>query len=584
MTGIESATDEERSRAHAQAAVYMASLGPDHHADVLHHARAAGPDLATQELVELLDRTGELSLSIGAYHDAAELLAYADSVDQQGDYRVQVTRLCALAAAVDGMGRVDEARQHLARAVSLGTLANDHAMVARAAVLHALPVDWYAGDDRAAGFLRRAEGLRLDPVDAVAVMAARALVEMRIPLWETNGEQVAWITRPGVAQPLAHRALVQSADLDEPTRLLALLAWRGTHRGPDHLARRREVSREAFDLAQRLHHPSFQVDAGVWLAVDAAELGDRPTYDHTVALVHALAERDGNPRLRWRALTLVAGQALLNIDFETAEGARRRCAELVTKAHLPGWGASDLFMAGQMIVTRDDPDGLAMMTAISGEPVMQNPIAIAGVAYAHARVGDPLAARQLCHRALTRLDGESSLLLVATRLAATAVLLDDAPLRKRLIHLLTPYRDHGSVDSNGWWYDGPVDAWLALLHHANGNAGAAHSHTQRAFSVATAFRDQRTLERLAPLVGCGDHDHSQRPLTGREIEVLRLVAQGCTNAEIAEALNFSVSTIRQTLSSLYDRAGVRTRASVVAYARAGGLLDTSKGACGSDTS
>lgn len=154
----------------------------------------------------------------------------------------------------------------------------------------------------------------------------------------------------------------------------------------------------------------------------------------------------------------------------------------------------------------------------------------------------------------------------------------------RWFPLAASFGDHCSVDSNGWCYDGPVEAWLALLHHASGNTSVAHSRTQRAISVATAFGDQRTLKRLAPLMGSIDHDPSKGPLTAGEIAVLRMVAQGCTNAQIVGALNFSVSTIRHTLPSLYDRAGVRTPASVVAYARAGGLLDTTQGACSSDTS
>lgn len=571
MTGFSTFSDEQLT-VHAETARRLAAMGPDHHTEVLHHARLAGPALAAAELVELLDRTGELSLSIGAYDDAAELLAYADSVDISSDHGAIGRRLCRLAAAIDGTGRVDEARRHLARAVSLGTLGNDPALVAQAAVLYALPVDWYAGDERAAGFLLRAASLPLNPDESVMVTAARSLVEMRLPLWETGGEQVAWITRPGVAQPLADDALARSMDLDEQTRLLALLAWRGTHRGPEHLARRRAVSQEAFDLAQRLHHPSFQVDAGVWLAVDAVEAGDRITYDRTVALVRWIAERDGNPRLCWRALMLAAGRAMVDGDHGTAETVRQRCTELAATAHLPGWGAGDLFLAGQMIVTKDDPDGLAMMTLISGEPVMQNPIALAGVAYAHARVGDQDIARRLCHRALTRLDTESSLLLVCTRLAATAVQLGDQSMARRLIEVLTPYREHGAVDSNGWWYDGPVDAWLAQLHHLVGTAAATRSHAARAVAVARIMSDQRTLERISHLATHGDHLETPTPLNPRQRDVLRLVTEGLTNAEIAEALHFSVSTIRQTLSGMYDLMGVRTRTALVAAIQERGLM------------
>jgi hypothetical protein len=56
---------------------------------------------------------------------AAEVLGFADEVDLRGDFSASGCRLCSLTAAADGIGRVDTARLHLARAVSLGKLAND---------------------------------------------------------------------------------------------------------------------------------------------------------------------------------------------------------------------------------------------------------------------------------------------------------------------------------------------------------------------------------------------------------------------------------------------------------------------------
>lgn len=522
--------------------------------------------MGTDELVQLLDRTGALSLSIGAYSDAAALLRHADAVDTRGDHRASGERLCRLASALDGLGRVDEARSHLARTVSLGSLVGDPALTARAAVQYALPVDWYAGDDRAAGFLASALEQPLERADRVAVTAARALVDMRLPLWETNGQQVAWITRPNVAQPLAEQALAQSEGLNDEARLLALLAWRGTHRGPDHLARRRHISDEAFTLAQRLRHPSFQVDAGVWRAVDAVESGDRAAYDRCIGLVRWIAEQDGNPRLRWRALTLAAGQAMLDGDPGAAEAARRDAGRLADVAQLPGAAASEAFILGQRFISDDDLDGLAVMTKLGGEPIMQNPIALAGVAYAHARVGDPGVARSMVVRSLQRLDAESSQLLATTRLAATAVLLDDDELVRRLIAMLLPYREHASVDSNGWWIDGPVDAWLALLYRASGNRSATLAHARSALRWAQSFGDQRTVRRLAHLSVSPASSARGRELTTRETQVLRLVRQGLTNSQIADAMSFSVSTIRQTLAVLYDYFGTRNRAGLMAAA------------------
>jgi len=48
-------------------------------------------------------------------------------------------------------------------------------------------------------------------------------------------------------------------------------------------------------------------------------------------------------------------------------------------------------------------------------------------------------------------------------------------------------------------------------------------------------------------------------LTAREREVLALLAAGCTNAEIAEALGISVKTAGNHIGSIFDKLGVRSR-------------------------
>jgi DNA-binding CsgD family transcriptional regulator len=49
-------------------------------------------------------------------------------------------------------------------------------------------------------------------------------------------------------------------------------------------------------------------------------------------------------------------------------------------------------------------------------------------------------------------------------------------------------------------------------------------------------------------------------LTRRQAEVLHLIWQGSTNAEIAGALNISGHTVRHHLEHIYRQLGVRTRA------------------------
>jgi len=56
-------------------------------------------------------------------------------------------------------------------------------------------------------------------------------------------------------------------------------------------------------------------------------------------------------------------------------------------------------------------------------------------------------------------------------------------------------------------------------------------------------------------------------VTDREIEVLKLVARGLTNAEIANALFLGEATVRTHVSRIPGKLGLRdrTQAAVVAY-------------------
>ncbi len=60
-------------------------------------------------------------------------------------------------------------------------------------------------------------------------------------------------------------------------------------------------------------------------------------------------------------------------------------------------------------------------------------------------------------------------------------------------------------------------------------------------------------------------------LTPREAEVLALIAEGLTNAEIAERLVVSAATVKTHVNHIFAKAGVRDRAQAVVYAYANGL-------------
>ena len=61
-------------------------------------------------------------------------------------------------------------------------------------------------------------------------------------------------------------------------------------------------------------------------------------------------------------------------------------------------------------------------------------------------------------------------------------------------------------------------------------------------------------------------------LSAREREIVRLVARGRTNKEIAEQLSLSVRTVERHRSSIMNKVGLQNRAELVAYAVRRGFL------------
>jgi ATP/maltotriose-dependent transcriptional regulator MalT len=56
-------------------------------------------------------------------------------------------------------------------------------------------------------------------------------------------------------------------------------------------------------------------------------------------------------------------------------------------------------------------------------------------------------------------------------------------------------------------------------------------------------------------------------LSARELEVLRLIAAGHSNEEIAAKLIISVKTAKRHISNIYGKLGVKSRTQAVALAR-----------------
>lgn len=84
------------------------------------------------------------------------------------------------------------------------------------------------------------------------------------------------------------------------------------------------------------------------------------------------------------------------------------------------------------------------------------------------------------------------------------------------------------------------------------------------------WAEQVSLQRAGP--GTATAAALIEPLSDRELEVLRLIAEGLTNREIAERLYIAVSTVKSHINNLYGKLAVNNRAHAVARAGELGLI------------
>lgn len=100
------------------------------------------------------------------------------------------------------------------------------------------------------------------------------------------------------------------------------------------------------------------------------------------------------------------------------------------------------------------------------------------------------------------------------------------------------------------------------------------SGVQSSEAIMTRAMGARLLKCIAnpPQQPHSEMDKLCELLTEREVEVLRLVAQGQSNPQIAESLFISINTVKVHLRNILDKLRVENRTQAAAYAVSCGIL------------
>jgi DNA-binding NarL/FixJ family response regulator len=479
----------------------------------------------------------------------------------------RASALLAASKAAYALASVEDARDLLARSRQIG-VADDvleleqrtHDGEIRLWLEHRAT----EGPARAREAVAAAERLaaRAGGVSALDARARRAYLdalrlEYEAAVQEADAETML---RSAEARAAAARGFDLESYLAASVAACTALRWAGQVR---EAARR---ARSAWTEANRQILPRLAVDAGEALAGLLHDLGELGEAERVVRETSELAARAGDvPRARHRVarvacnVALERGQrweALERLERETAEelNQHQRIAfhgdVAVWSARLNG-PASTVTVREHVAAGRADADRVGCPRC-GAELLMLS-------AEALARVGERDEARGLL-QAWDRRGGQTNELADLIRSHADALADEDPAIRVARMETVLKSAEESPFRLEALW--ARLDLGLAL---AEAGYDRAVVELELAATVAEEL-GAATVEELAERalrslgVRTWRRAAAGAPLTGREQEVARLVAEGATNREIAQLLFLSPKTVERHVSNVFKKVGVRNRA------------------------
>jgi DNA-binding CsgD family transcriptional regulator/tetratricopeptide (TPR) repeat protein len=602
--------------------LYVAELD-GHLTELATHFGYAALDGEVERAVSYAERAGAQASQLLAYeaaaaHYTAALQALELAPPASADERRRSELLLALGEAQARVGTQLEARASFRRASTVArhllwsNCADEVAasLLARAALGYAGPRPVLGNVDQAA--VRLLEEALACVCNSEPAMRARLLGRLATELYHSQQRQRCL--------DLSLEAL-ETARQTQDVAVLADSLW-ARHQAlwePATIRERLATATEIVDLAESSGDRELAVRGHGARVLDLLELGEVAAAERDMAAHGRLAGELRQPSEHWQAAVYSAMRALLKGQWEEAE--RLADTALALGQRMDSASARQAYLV-QLFWIRRESGRLAELESPVLEMLAQ--YSLTGWLFALAWLYADLGRREDARRALMEASEHDPADLPSYRywlnggalMADVCAVLGETQLAARLYALLEPYAGRLVISITGAACRGAVDRYLARLAatlgwrdratrhfeaalelNARAEAWPWLAHTQHDFAKFLLDHDrargQRLLTRaLATARTCGMHLLTQQVetllrevgpqpvapleptpagLTDREVDVLRLVASGRSNKEIAAELVVSVHTIERHLANIYRKIDARTRVDATGFALRHGL-------------
>jgi non-specific serine/threonine protein kinase len=587
------------AKAHAHAAEVLARVRPSDMSGIAEQRAGAVAILGLEPALAALDRAAAAAERGLDWMDAARLWQRAAEVAaREHDGRaglLAIRRARCLFRAGLFAGALTECR----RVASEARAAGDGRLLAEASLV----VRGIADPDTCAVLLDLCrDALRSVGEDAVL----RSRLQSQVIMLSSDLSRV-----PSEGAEAEENLRAAEAEGDVRAVVEALHALHAVSPGPRNVIRRLEIAERFERLCLEADLEDELAWAIVWRIDVYFQTGQRPALDNAIARLEEYADRRNDALATWRAKIARAALAEHEARFDEAMRVATEAREL---AELGGHRMAEFcyrILAGECQVKTIGGSIIDVIGAVGGGPDVFK----AYHAMTAADSGDLETAAVLFSLALpvmNQIDGSDLQVATHVALAKVAWSLDRNDAAPAIYAALLPFADElvtssslavasmGSVSRYlgqmatlmGDWPRTEVD--FARSMRRNLETGARGEVAETRFDWASALlrhRLARDRERAIAMLEAAARGAAELgmeplqrraakalamlnsgpgPLTGRELEVAALVAEGLTNKEIATRLRLSVRTAENHVLNVMNKLGLDNRAQLAAwYTRTG---------------